>query len=344
MEKMTSRERVQAALRREEPDRVPHCELFVDMEMSQKLLGWSKRSSATGGTVRSNPYTAEEAKEVASFLGHDNIGFLLRAQDYAEIGVGKDGRTFVGEGKIKTESDLEMIDLPDPTKDEFYAEAEAFVKQKGDYFCHLSTRIGLSQVMLSLGIENFSLLLYDNPKLVEKLLDIYFDWTVKLAERVSQLGFDLFWTTDDYAFKTGMFFSPNVFRDLLAPRYKKVLDKLTIPWALHSDGNIAESLPILVDLGVVATHPNEKGAMDMKAVKDEYGDRMCVMGNVDLVLLGRGAPEQVDEEVKELIRTCGPGGGYIITSGNSLASYLKPENVIAMAEAVRKYGAYPIQL
>ncbi len=68
------------------------------------------------------------------------------------------------------------------------------------------------------------------------------------------------------------------------------------------------------------------------------------MGNVDLVLLGRGTPEEVDAEVKKLIRTVGPGGGYMITSGNSLASFLKPENVLAMAEAVRKYGAYPINL
>ena len=47
--------------------------------------------------------------------------------------------------------------------------------------------------------------------------------------------------------------------------------------------------------------------------------------------------EQVDAEVKELIRTVGPGGGYIITSGNSLASFLKLENVLAMAAAVAMF-------
>jgi uroporphyrinogen decarboxylase len=97
-------------------------------------------------------------------------------------------------------------------------------------------------------------------------------------------------------------------------------------------------------LGVVATHPNEKGAMDTKAIKDEYGDRICVMGNVDLVLLGRGTPEEVDAEVRKLIQTVGPGGGYIITSGNNPASFLKPECVVSMADAVRKYGSYPIDL
>lgn len=341
---MTSRERVMAALKLEETDRVPHCELFVDVAMAEMLLNQEFGQAGTGGSVKSNPYTVSQAKAVAKKLGHDNIGFILRAQDYAKMGVGKDGRTFFGEGMIKSEADLEMIDLPDPTKDEYYKEAEEFVKNRGDYACHLSTRVGLSQAMLSLGMDNFYLMLYDNRKLVEQLLDIYFDWTAEMAQRISQLGFDFFWTTDDFAFKTGLLFSPQDFQDLLFKRYQRVLDRIDIPWVLHSDGNINEALPILVKLGVIGIHPNEKGAMDMVKVKEKYGDKLCVMGNVDLVLLGRGTPEEVDAEVKSLIRTVGPGGGYMISSGNSLASFLKPENVLAMAEAVRKYGAYPIDL
>ena len=200
------------------------------------------------------------------------------------------------------------------------------------------------QTMLSVGLDDFGIMLYDNRPLVEKLLDIYFDWAEIFAERICQLGFDMFVTTDDFAFKTGMFFSPQVFKDLMFERYKRVVDKLTIPWILHSDGNIMEAVPMLIELGVAGIHPNEKGAMDPIDTKKAFGDKICVMGNVDLNLLGMGTPEDVDAEVKELIRTVGPGGGYIITSGNSLASYLIPENVIAMADAVRKYGAYPIDL
>ena len=116
---MTSRERVLTALRLAETDRVPHCELFVDVAMAEKLLNQKLGSTATGGSVRSNPYTAEQAKAVARKLSHDNIGFILRAQDYAQMKIGRDGRAFPGDGLIKTEADLAMIDLPDPTKDEF---------------------------------------------------------------------------------------------------------------------------------------------------------------------------------------------------------------------------------
>ena len=340
---MNSRERVLNALQRQPTDRVPYCELFVDVSMAEKLLNRSLGTQGTAGTMRKYPYTAEQAIEVARFLGLDNLTYVLRAHDYAKVEVDSTGRSFPGEGMIKSESDLDMIRLPDNTRDEFYKDAEEFVKKKGDYACNISTRVGLSQAMLSLGVENFSLLLYDNPKLVGRILDIYFDWTAVMAQRVCQLGFDFFWTTDDYAFKTGMFFSPKMFREFLFERYRRVLKRLSIPWVLHSDGNMEASVLTLIELGVAGIHPIEKGAMDIQAVKQKYGDRVCVMGNVDLVILGKGTREQVDAEVKHLIRTVGPGGGYIITSGNSLASYLKPENVVAMAQAIRKYGGYPIE-
>jgi uroporphyrinogen decarboxylase len=57
-----------------------------------------------------------------------------------------------------------------------------------------------------------------------------------------------------------------------------------------------------------------------------------------------GTAEAVDREVRELIRDLGPGGGYIVTSGNSLAAYLLSENVLALSRAVQKYGRYPISL
>jgi len=342
--KTSPKERVMAALNREEADRVPFCELAIDRSLAEDLMGWKVSGAASSATMRKNPYTVEEHKAIAKKLALDNLGFILRAPDYANLKVGKDGRTFPADGLIKNEADLEKIDLPDPYDDEYYAEAEEFLKGREDYPVAFITRMGLTQVYLSMGMEAFYLALYDNRDFVESLLDVYFDWMVVVAERVCQMGFDFFWTTDDFAFKTGLFFSPQLFRELLVPRYKRVLDKITIPWVLHSDGNIKEALDILIELGVVATHPNEKGAMDIRAIKREFGDRLCVMGNVDLVTLGRGTPEEVDNEVRELIRDCGPGGGYIITSGNSLASYLKPENVLAMVEAVKKYGSYPIDL
>jgi len=313
----------------------------MDRALMQRIMGWGEPESQAAD-LEANVYTVDEAKAIASFLHKDNICYVLRAPVYAHKVPGKDGRLFYGAGMIKTEADLSLLELPDPYDDALYAEAEEFVRQKGEYSAWLVTRIGIFPTMLGLGMENFSLALHDNRPFVETVLDRYCDWAAVVAERVCQLGFDVFVSTDDMAFKTTTFFSPTVFRDLVLPRYQRVAEKITLPWIIHSDGNIMPFLNALVGLGITGLHPNEKGAMDIRAVKREYGDRICVLGNVDLNILGVGTPEDVDREVRQLIRDVGPGGGYIVTSGNSLAGYLRPENVLALSEAVQKYGRYPL--
>jgi len=338
---MTPRERVLAALRREEPDRVPYCELGVDRALAQRLMGWGTPQSQAAN-LEANVYSVDEAKALAQKLGLDNICYVLRAPVYAQKVAGQEGRLFYGEGLIRSEADLEKIVLPDPYDDALYAEAEAFARQKGDYAAWFVTRVGIFPTTLSLGMETFGVALYENRPFVEAVLDRYCDWAEVVAERACQLGFDVYVSTDDMAFKTAPFFSPAVFRDLVLPRYRKVARKITLPWIIHSDGNLMPFLKDLLSLGIAGLHPNEKGAMDIRAMKRDYGHRVCLLGNVDLNLLGMGTPQEVEEEVRGLIRDIAPGGGYIVTSGNSLAAYLRPENCLALSRAVQKYGRYPI--
>jgi len=340
---MTSRERVGAALRREEPDRVPYCEEYVSRPFAERLMGWG-RPSSEAVNLEDNEFTVDEYRALAEAVGLDNMTFVLRAPVYAEKHAGQDGVLFYGRGLIESAADLALVQLPDPRSDALYADAEAFARQKGDYSAWFNTRIGIFSTMLSMGLEAFSLALYDDRALIEQLLDTYVDWIEVVAERACQLGFDVFISTDDFAFNTATFFSPQVFRELVVPRYRRVARKITLPWVIHSDGDISPLLDDLVDLGVVATHPNEPAAMDIRAVKRRYGDRLCILGNVDLNLLSLGTPEEVDREVRDLVRDLGPGGGYIVTSGNSLTGYCSEANVLALSAAVRRYGRYPIDL
>ena len=95
---MTSRERVAAALRREEPDRVPYCELWYDRSLVERLLGLE--GQAEDASYRSkHDFTIAEAKAVARRLHLDNVFYVLRPPVYAETGEGEEGRTFIGDGK-----------------------------------------------------------------------------------------------------------------------------------------------------------------------------------------------------------------------------------------------------
>jgi len=340
---MTSRERVLAALRREEPDRVPYCELGVDQDLARRLLGWQGIGSQRSN-LEENAFTLSEATAVADCLDLDNLFYVLRAPVYVDKVAGVDGRLFYGSGQLRTWQDLESLVLPDPTADALYAGAEAFARGKGERALWLVTRMGIFPTTLGMGYEAFSLALYEDRALVEAILDRYVDWSCAVADRVCALDIDVYVTTDDMAFKTGPFFSPAVFRELVLPRYRRLREHVTKPWVIHSDGNLRPFVDDFLALGIAGLHPNEKGAMDIQDMKRDYGARLCLLGNVDLNLLGMGTPDQVDDEVRGLIRDVGPGGGYIVTSGNSLAAYVKPENCIALSQAVHKYVQYPLSL
>jgi len=338
---MNHRERVDAALRRETADRVPVCELGISRRFAERLLGWPVPMRGPG-SYEDKAFTAEEAKAVAVALGHDNICFTLHPPVYADRTVEPDGRIAFGSGRIHTAADLAMIDLPDPYNDALYADAEAFAAQKGAYSAWFLTRVGIFPTWLSMGLEDFAVALYEDRPLVERILDTYVDWSAIVAERMCRAGFDVVVTLDDIAFKTAPFFSPQVFRDLVLPRYERIGKALTLPWVVHSDGNVALFLDDLAKVGIAGVHPMEKGAIDIRWVKQTYGDRLCVLGNVDMHLLSVGPAEAVERETRALLRDVAPGGGYILTSGNSLATYCEVEYVRAMCGVAEAFGRYPI--
>ena len=339
--KYTPKERVMAALRREEPDRVPYCELAVDQKVAAQILG--KPVPRTMLDRETNPRTVEEEKALSQCIGRDNLTVVVRAPIFAHKEPGIDGRPFYREGMIATEDDLERMDMPDPHGEEMYRGVEAIVREKGDYPVFAGTRMGIFPTILSLGYEQFCYLLFDNPSLIEKVMDMYFDWEEVVVERLCEMGVDVIWTTDDLAWKAGPMFAPEVFRSMVVPRMRKVAEKITVPWVHHSDGNLMSILEDLLGLGISGLHPIEPGPMDLAQMKREYGHRVCLLGNINLNTLGLGTPAEVEEEVRTRIQEAGPGGGYIVTSANSIASYCRAENVLAMAQAVHKYGSYPLE-
>jgi uroporphyrinogen-III decarboxylase len=78
---------------------------------------------------------------------------------------------------------------------------------------------------------------------------------------------------------------------------------------------------------------------DMARAKKILGDKCCIAGNVPSSLISKGTPQAIKECCRKLIETCAPGGGYILTSGCSVEK-APPENLQAMSEAGKEYGAY----
>ena len=124
---------------------------------------------------------------------------------------------------------------------------------------------------------------------------------------------------------------------------KIVADAITLPWAFHSDGDLTLVMEDLLSLGMNAMNPFEPPCMNLKEAKEKWGDRICLWGNIDLVhTLPYGTVEEVEAEVKQRIEDAGKGGGYICATASSITNFCKPENVLAMTDAVKKHGVYPL--
>ena len=323
---MTSCERVLCALQMGIPDRVPWCEICWDGEVARKALGVAEEELS--------------GIEIAQRLGIDNISVFIVAPFFVEKRASESGREFYGDGLIRTRKDLVKMEFPDPYDDTLYENAREAIAKKGNLAACAIIFLGIDPTWNSMGIEGFSYALADDPNFVEEVLGKYVDWYSVVAEKVCKLGFDFIWAADDIAFTTATIFSPRVYREIILPQIRKVAEKITLPWIYHSDGNLLPVLEDWISLGMNGMHPIEPEAMDIFELKKSIGRKVCLCGNIDINNLGMGTPESVEEEVKNKIERLSPGGGYIIGSSNSIPSYAKPENLLAMSRAIRKYGVY----
>ena len=114
----------------------------------------------------------------------------------------------------------------------------------------------------------------------------------------------------------------------------------------HTDGNIMPIIDMIIDTGIDGLHPIDPNAgMDLGEVKEKYGHRVCLVGNVDCAYtLTWGTLEEVREDVKRCIKQAASGGGYICMSSNAIHSAVKPENYVEMVKAIHEYGEYPISI
>ena len=112
----------------------------------------------------------------------------------------------------------------------------------------------------------------------------------------------------------------------------------------HSDGNINSVLDDIAEVGFDGLHSMEPLAkMDIGSVKRKYGNRLCLLGNIDCSqTLCFSSVAKVAQETRHTIHEASHGGGHILSSSNSLHTGVRLENYLTMVATGRKYGRYPI--
>ena len=130
------------------------------------------------------------------------------------------------------------------------------------------------------------------------------------------------------------------------PFYKTAIKDIkkhkNIPVFFHSDGDLRKVMDRIVEVGFDGIHSLQPSAgMDIANIKRDYGDVLCLIGNIDLdYVLTFAQPQEVEETVKRTIDVAAPGGGYILSTCNTLIDSIPPENVLAMYKTAHEYGVY----
>jgi uroporphyrinogen decarboxylase len=347
---MNSRERVLRALNKGIPDMVPYMYNCIDQDLQERILGAGldcetvNAINSWGNTQRPgdvpkpvNPvYTVAPA--VADKLKLDAIGIQILPPLFVDSEI-HDGRADIRDGLLFTREAYENAVMPDPDDDKLYKKLESMLARvKGERAVYARIRLGASPTLLSMGVMGFSYALCDDPALVNDILAMYTKWSHRVIRNLCELDFDFFWCFDDIAYKTSPLFSLETFTTYFLPNLQHAAQAITRPWVFHSDGNILPLLPELIKLGMSGIHPLEPGSMNLDVLKNEYGKKLCLIGNIDVdKTLSRGSVADVYTEVEARISQLGAGGGYIISDSNSVPGYCRPENVTAMAAAVEKF-------
>ena len=252
---------------------------------------------------------------------------------------------------LKTREDWKNYVVPEPRQKERLKEFEIArsLSNEADMALFGSIRGPFSATWLLFGIENFSLLLYDDPDFVDEVLGKCTDFFIEGAKMMLEAGADAILFADDYGTTNTTLLLPDHFNHHILPqvgRMVRELKRFGKPVIMHSDGYVRPFLKDLVGTGIEGFHPIErKAGMDLDDVKRMFGDKLCLIGNVDNKgTMVNGSVRAVNDEVKECIHIAARGGGYILASDHSLHDDMPIENMFAFYDAGRKYGKYPIEV
>lgn len=345
MAQLSSKERVLRALQRQEPDRVPHFEWLVDRRVREAILPGCSDHNDFAVRVGQDAVIADPDFRTTPLAGGRYLsewGYIgQKTQEEHGIEV---------ESPIRTMADFERYTPPDPYAPGRYDSVDRALATYDDRYAvivHLNDVFSIPRTLM--GMENLLMAVATDPELVRALVDMSVDINLQMAKEVAQRGVRIVYTGDDLAWNKGPLMSPRHFRELLFPGLCRVMrgfKELGLLVIKHTDGKLWSIIDMLVDSGIDCLDPIDPIAgMNLGEVKAKYGSRIALKGNVDCAsLMTYGSPEETAQATKEALRTGMPGGGYILSSSNSIHSGVKPENYLAMVQTLQEFGSYPMKL
>jgi uroporphyrinogen decarboxylase len=201
-----------------------------------------------------------------------------------------------------------------------------------------------------LGMENLYMKMYDEPGLVDALIQHPVDYYAAVSQRIFDAAadaLDIFFIGNDFGGQNGPLLSPDLFERFMLAHLKRLIDlghAYGLRVQLHCCGGFAELIPAMIEAGLDGLHavqPNCRG-MDLRTLKAQFGDRILFNGAIDSHhVLIQGAPDSVRRNTREVLEIMMPGGGYVAgASHDTILEETPLENVLAMFDAIKEFGDY----
>ena len=203
------------------------------------------------------------------------------------------------------------------------------------------------------GMEGFLLNMAMDPDFARALLEKIAGYCKQLMGHfLEELGdnVDIIKIGDDLGIQKGTMISPRMYRDIIKPVHADFIEfikaRTDAKVLFHSCGDVAPLIGDFIEIGVDILNPIQTSAgsiSDLPALKRQYGDNIVFCGAIDTHrILPFGSAAEVRDEVKRVMQMLGPGGGYMVGAVHTVMNDVPPENVLAMVDAVKEYGEYPL--
>jgi uroporphyrinogen decarboxylase len=341
-------------LRKGTPRRVHPAEFMIDWEIQEEVGQWL---GVTDGLDRADPHFGQKFSiAVQRGLGYDYVNCSvagvnfdvgrMNTQDTADR-PHQGGRWYVDEhvGPIKDWETFEKYKWPTPA--EFDTRAlEWYEKNLPDDMCVIAT--GLAQyyehVSFLLGYETLCEAIYeqyDLLKAISKKLDETYTAVARTLMQFKRVEF--VFGSDDMGFRNGLFLRPEHLRELVLFGHRNVAKIVHDGGKIYLHHNCGKTELIMEDLindvKIDGKHSFEDTIEFVWDAKKKYGDRIAIIGGVDVDLLCRAKEETIRARVRECLDGCHSGGGYCLGSGNTVANYVSVGNYLTMLDEGRRYAA-----
>jgi uroporphyrinogen-III decarboxylase len=199
----------------------------------------------------------------------------------------------------------------------------------------------LSYAWRTTGFETLMTAFYTDRPFVERVLERTVARQRRCAEALADCGFEAVMFSDDVSGNMGLLVSPALFRELIIPGYRRILEPLVqagVGIVFHSDGIVLPVLDDIIGCGVAAYQSIEYGLNDLRTVVARYGDRLSLWGNINCDVVHAGPLETLPCLVRECLDAAAGFPGYVIGTDNSIFEEIPIEHFLAYHRALAEAG------